>query len=124
MSIKVVTHDKEFSSNKTARQSVNYKFKDALYFDILNGLGINPAQPEDFSPEIIDGEIHVLSGGMKISGSSVIAPMMEMMHGILPHVKKNPILFGVKSDKETRKQWDTVKSMTDILPRESNPKMP
>ena len=116
LSIKVATHDKEFSSNKTARQSVNYKFKDALYFDILNGLGINPAQPEDFSPEIIDGEIHVLSGGMKISGSSVIAPMMEMMHGILPHVKKNPILFGVKSDKETRKQWDTVKSMTDILP--------
>lgn len=116
-SIKVAQHEKESSKNTIARQSAHFTPRDALYFDILKELNIDPATPEDFSPNIVDGEIHVLSGEMKISGSSVLAPMIDMMQGILPLMKNNPNLFGVKSDKEMRKQLNNVKSMTDILPR-------
>ena len=114
--IKVAQHERESSTNKVARQSAYYTLRDALYFKILDELNIDPAKPEDFVPDIVDGDIHVLSGNMKISGSSVIAPMMEMMQKILPQIKKNPSLFGLKDNKEMHKQWGNVKSMIDILP--------
>ena len=115
--VKLLQHNRGATVNKATKQSTYYTVRDALYFDILNELGINPSEPEEFSQSIVDGEIHVLSGSMKISGSSVISPIVNMMQEMLPYVKKNPVLFGAKNDKGMRQQLDNLKSMVELLPK-------
>lgn len=115
--VKLVQHNRGSATNKATKQSTRYTIRDALYFDILNELGIDPSTSEEFSPVIVDGELHVLSGTMRISGSSVISPIVNMMQEMLPYVKKNPVLFGAKNDKGMRQQLDNLKSMVELLPK-------
>lgn len=115
--LKLAQHEQNSSQNKMATQSIRYVFKDSIYFDILEELGINPNQPEEFSPDIVDGEIHVLSGTMNISGSSVITPITEIMQATLSQMKKTPLLFGMNNNKNFREELNNIKGMVDILPK-------
>lgn len=115
--VKLLQHNRVATVNKATKQSTYYTVRDALYFDILNELGINPSEPEEFSQSIVDGEIHVLSGSMKISGSSVISPVVEMMREVLPNIRKNPALVGMKFDNKMRQQLDSLKQVVEILPK-------
>ena len=115
--LKLAQHKQGSSKTDLAKTSTHYAIRDALYFDILDYLGINPNQPEIFSSDIIDGDIHVLSGNMAISGSSVINPIVEAIQAVFPHAKKTPSLFGMKNDKDAQKQFLNIKNMIDILPK-------
>ena len=104
----------EMESN-TMSHSTEYAFLDARYFDILERLNINLEQPEDFSPEFIDGNIHLFRGNLKISGVSAFAPIINSLQAILPLMRKYPEFFNTQNSEKI--EIEAMEEITKILPQ-------
>ena len=102
-------------NSATISKSTEYAFLDARYFDILERLNVNLEQPEDFSPEIIDGNIHLFRGNLKISGVSAFAPIIKSMQAILPLMRKYPEFFNTQNSEKVK--IEAMEEITKILPQ-------
>lgn len=103
------------TKTNAASTTTEYAFLDARYFDILERLNINLEQPEDFSPEIIDGNIHLFRGNLKISGVSAFAPIIKSMQAILPLMRKRPKIFNTQDGKNNKEEIKSMKEIEDIV---------
>ena len=101
----------EMESN-TMSHSTEYAFLDARYFDILEKLNINLDKPDDFSPQIIDGNIHVFRGVLKISGVSAFTPILKSLQALLPVMRKNPKIFNNQNGENFK--GNEIKAMEEI----------
>ena len=99
-------------NSATISKSTEYAFLDARYFDILERLNVNLEQPEDFSPEIIDGNIHLFRGVLKISGVSAFTPILKSLQALLPVMRKNPKIFNNQNGENFK--GNEIKAMEEI----------
>ena len=116
-----VTPFAKFSGGATktnlSSQSTEYTFRDARYFDVLEKLGVDLNSPEQFKPGIVDGNIHVLKGQLKISGSTAIAPLVGTMQALLPEMIKNPSPFGLSAEKSEIKTIRDMEKIVKLIPK-------
>lgn len=84
------------ADTESAVQSVAYSFKDARFFEILHKLDLDILSADLASDIVPDGDIHVLSGTLKVSSMSAGEPIIEIYNTFMKSIDKTPALFGLK----------------------------
>ena len=112
LGVEVIGHQRENAQNTTTTQSTSYSFRDARYFEVLYDMGIDANKNEVLNENIIDGKIHVVKGKLKVYGTSVINPTIEVVRAIAPYVA-SPYLGqqGIKNKndlKDFNKMLDAI----------------
>lgn len=91
-----------------------YAFRDARYFNILEEMGVDITEPKvslDFEP---DGKIYAFMGKLTIMSFAQSKPMIETLKVFVETLKKNPQLFGLSNNKETKNNMSATSTMADI----------
>lgn len=84
------------ADTESAVQSIAYSFRDARFFEILSKLNLDIETADSISEIVPDGNIHVLTGTLKVSSMSAGKPIIETFDAFMKAVEKNPVLFGIK----------------------------
>ena len=98
------------SNTEGASQSIAYSFRDARFFDILEQLNLDVEKAGQHSDIVPDGDIHVLSGALKVSSMSAGKPIIEMFDTFMKIITKNPAFFGID-----KKGLDNAKAANSFI---------
>ena|GEM_PF-6785245 len=103
------------SEQKIKSRSLEYTFRDARYFDVMDKIGIDLKKPQTSITSPPDGEIHAFSGKLQIVSLSSSKPLVETIRTMLSEMRKNPEAFDLKPGKATNKELDNVGTIADVI---------
>lgn len=106
----------ENSESQTKTSSVEFTFRDAQYFAVMESLGIDLANPRKSLDDIVpDGNIHAFNGKLQVVSLASSKPLIDTIKVLASQMKKSPNIFGAKADKATIQGLNEFESIADLI---------